>query len=89
MTDSTEILVERYEDGFHVGRRWAEADIANSVPTGGYELEARQEARTRLNYSSRRDAAYWYGIARGYREVVRSERRRADSVETATEGGTR
>ena len=78
---------QQYQDGFHVGFKWAEHDIANSIPTGGYELEARQEAHARLNNSSRLDAAYWYGIARGYRSVVREPRTAGDSLET-TAGGS-
>ena len=66
---------QNYRAGVELGREFAQADLAAYAATGTHALELRAEASEALRYgSSRRWAAFKLGIARGYRETIRTLR---------------
>lgn len=64
-----------YEDAVSAGINLAERLIENQVPTGGLEIELRQEAATAVDTAhtevGRTIAVRRLGMVRGFREVVR------------------
>jgi hypothetical protein len=57
---------ERYEDGWHEGRRWAESDLRNGFVHDDFR-EVYLETATSFSGDARAEAL---GIVRGYRDTV-------------------
>jgi hypothetical protein len=66
----------RYRDGYSEGVRRAEEMIEQHLPTGGEEIELREEAHAAVDTAhtdaGRLVAAWRLGMVRGFRDVVRS-----------------
>jgi len=64
---------QSYTEGLALGARYADADRAGGFPGGTGALEVRAEAEE-ARAGSRQWRAFKLGIARGYREQVRTFR---------------
>jgi hypothetical protein len=64
---------DEYREGLALGARYAEADRAQSFPGGTGALEVRAEAEEARD-GTRQWRAFKLGIARGYRDAVRTLR---------------
>lgn len=59
-----------YDEGFHLGVRYAEGDLHAQAPVDGLADELVQEAIEAREDRSRSWRAFKLGIARGYRDEV-------------------